>query len=397
MELALPSVPPVLAELLETAGRTSLTASELERALAPTPELSHALVRLAHTFGRKGRAASVGEALNELGPRGIHGLVACLGAKKVLSIGEVRWLGLDEFWLASLRRAAAAYTIARTLRSPEALETFAIGFLLDIGLVLRVHADPAFAMLLAEVRSDVSPKRLRSERKQRGPSHDELGLRLCRRWGIPARIAVPIRYHHEPQTAPVAYQSTAFVAKAAEAIADLFTCHDVKAATMLAESALGAVGIETSRLGLVVDATADLVDDCAWAFGLDPMPEARFEEINDRAFSARTSQVREAGDEEALKRENERLVRENRALRDRLRRLEARVARGSIAPGRGSYADELAQSHVSSFAAERPTLSEERPFERDGSITPSRPSRPPTPHGAGTASFRPAIRKRTVS
>lgn len=347
MELSVPSSSPVLAELLAVSARTDVTAAKLEGALASTPELTHGLIRLAQSFGRKGRAASFAEAFGELSGRGVHGLIACLGAKKVLSVGHVRWLALDDFWLASLRRAAAALTLARLRKMPDELDMFTVGFLCDVGLIVRVHTDPSATMMLAEVASEVAAKRWREEQKRGGPSHDELGLRLCRRWSLPARIAVPIRYHHEPQNAPVAYQSAAFVVRAAEAIADLFSSQDARLAHALAESALGAAGIETARLGEIVDTTADLVDDIACAFALDPLPEARFDELAGKAAAMRTSQVREIGGPEDLRDENERLIRENRALRQRLKRLEARVARGSIAPERASFVDELGRRHDS--------------------------------------------------
>jgi HD-like signal output (HDOD) protein len=395
MEPSVPSSSPVLAELLAISARTDVTAAKLERALQGTPELSHGLVRLAQSFGRKGRAASFEEAFSELSGRGVHGLIACLGAKKVLSVGHVRWLALDEFWLASLRRAAAGLAIARLRKLPDELDLFAIGFLCDVGLIVRVHTDPTATMMLAEVASEVAVKRLREEQKRGGPSHDELGLRLCRRWSLPARIAVPIRYHHEPQNAPIAYQSGAFAVRAAEAIADLFSCQDVRLANALAESALAAAGIETSRLGEIVDATADLVDDTACAFGLDPLPEARFDELSGKAAAMRTSQVREVDVPEDLKHENERLTRENRALRQRLKRLEARIARGSLVPEqRASFIDELGRlrdstipprerfnsyrppsAHTSVPAPNQSGLTpldeagagrEERPFERSG-------------------------------
>jgi HD-like signal output (HDOD) protein len=396
MEPSVPSSSPVLAELLAISARTDVTATKLERALAPTPELSHGLIRLAQSFGRRGRTGTLEEAFGELSGRGVHALIACLGAKKVLSVGHVRWLALDDFWLASLRRAAAALTIARLRRLSGELDLFAVGFLCDVGLIVRVHTDPAATLMLAEVASEVAAKRLRAEQKCGGPSHDELGLRLCRRWSLPARIAVPIRYHHEPQNAPVAYQSAAFAVRAAEAIADMFSSQDARLALVLAESALGAAGIDTNRLGEIVDATADLVDDIGSAFGLDPLPEARFDELSGRAVAMRTSQVRETDAPEDLRQQNERLIRENRALRQRLKRLEARIGRGSILPEpRASFVDDLGPKnnstmppherlssyrppYVARLSSHAPTHSgltpldepatprEERPFERSG-------------------------------
>ncbi len=280
MEINLPDQPPLLAQVISTLSDPCADVHRMASCLVPTPELSHSFVRLAHTFGRRGRVSSATEAILELGPVTSRQLIMCLASKKHLSGVSSHGFSVDLFWLSSLRRAFACHAIANTLGATSDLTMFSVGFHQDLGVLLRAQQDPISARALSELAVAPALRRLRAERR-RGTAHDEVGYAFCGSWALGPEVAVPIRYHHQPGQAPKAFATASLIAFAAESIADLATSVEIAPALALAERALAAVGIH-GVLPSLFDQVADFVDDTAEAFGLDAMPESRFLEVRVR-------------------------------------------------------------------------------------------------------------------
>lgn len=321
MEITLPDQPPLLARVISTLSDPCADVHSMAHSLSPTPELSHGFVRLANTFGRRGRVSCATEAILELGPRASRQLILCLATKKHLSAISSHGFGLDAFWLSSLRRAFACHAIANTLGITNDLTLFGVGFHQDIGVLLRAQEDPISAQALNELANAPALRRLRAERR-RGLPHDEVGLAFCRRWALPAEVAVPIRYHHQPEQAPRPFATASLIACAAESIADLATNADISPVLALAEQSMVALRIH-GLLPKLFDQVADFVDDTAEAFGLDAMPEARFLEVRNRG------QERESGlrmSKTVSELELLSMRRENEALRQQLARVSEELA-----------------------------------------------------------------------
>ena len=234
MELTLPDQPPLLARVVSTLSDPCADVHSMARCLVPTPELSHAFVRLANTFGRRGRVSCATEAILELGPRASKQLILCLATKKHLSATASNGLALDAFWLASLRRAHAAHVLGSTLGIANDLSLFSVGFHQDIGVLLRAQQDASAAQTLSDLAEAPALRRLRVERCFGSP-HDEVSFAFCRRWALAAEIAVPIRYHHQPEQAPAAHSAAALIAHAGESIADLPVTSEIPPVWALAD------------------------------------------------------------------------------------------------------------------------------------------------------------------
>ncbi len=323
IDIALPAQPSLLARIVSAFSYTGTDACvdvhEVAQCMTATPELSHAFVRLANTFGRRGRVSNASDAILELGARASKQLVQCLAAKKHLSAISSHGLGVDEFWLSSLRRGFACHSIASGLGVGSDLSMFSTGFHQDIGVLLRAQSDRAAAEAMTEVLDAPASRRLRSERRH-GTPHDELGFAFCERWGLPDEIAVPIRYHHEPNQAPASFATAALIAHAAETIADLATVSNAAPVFELAEQALASLKV-SQTLPRLFDRVADYVDDTAEAFGIDAVPEPRFVEIRERVQPSMTALRQPALEQELCA-----VQRENHALRTRLAQVSDELA-----------------------------------------------------------------------
>jgi HD-like signal output (HDOD) protein len=318
MEIVLPAQLPVLVRIVDALSDPCATARTVARTLSPTPELSHCLVRLANTFGRRGRASNIQEALSELGPQAAKHLVFCLGAKKQLTSHSSNGVPIEAFWLGSLRRAVACHVIGRALGEGADLSLFALGFYQDMALLLRAQQDPSAARALRSVES--TARRLHRERS-RGMAHDELGLTLCTQLGLPDNIAVPVRYHHQPEQAPLEFQTYARIACAAESLADLAITREPLSVSSRAEHELEQLNLE-GMLPSLFDQQGDLVEDTAEAFGIEAVPEKRFVDVK-HEIDVRSSGVQAA--DSSLLRELSELRRHNELLKERIRRISGGV------------------------------------------------------------------------
>ncbi len=283
MEIALPSQPPLLARVLATFSDPCADVHSMADALKHTPELAHAFVRLANTFGRRGRVSCVANAILELGPRASTHVIMCLATKKHLSATGSHRLALDNFWLGSLRRACAAYTIAGHLGLNDELSLFSMGFHQDVGVLLRAQQDPSGAETLTALAGAPALRRLHAERTH-GTTHDEVSFRFCRGWSLPADVAVPIRYHHHPDDAPAVYAAGAAIGYAGESVSDLAGSVEVPLVWDIAEEALANLRLH-GLLAKVFDDVADLVDDTAESFGIDAVPAPRFRDTSYHSLS----------------------------------------------------------------------------------------------------------------
>lgn len=317
MEITLPAQPPVLSRIVRTLTDSCADVHGMAHTLSPVPELAHGFVRLANTFGRRGRVSSVADAIVELGPRASLQLILCLATKKQLSAFSSHGFAMEPFWLASLRRAYAAHALANALGVGNELSLFSVGFHQDVGVLLSAQHSALVAQAASELADAPAVRRLHAE-KRRGMPHDELGLTFCRHWSFPADVAIPVRYHHAPEQAPSAFATAARIAWAAESIADLATTSDVAGVRALAEQALSNLRVN-GMLAKLFDHVADRIDDTAEAFGIDAMPEARFAEIRERS-QARVSSANVRRIDPAMERELNELRRQNAELRQKLSR-----------------------------------------------------------------------------
>jgi len=114
------------------------------------------------------------------------------------------------FHLRALRRHSAAVgrlagRVAEDmgLKKPAAMEARAAGLLHDIGkLVLITTAQRRYAEVYEACRRDKQPL-YPAEAEAFGADHAAMGAGLMILWGLPPQITQAIRYHHQPDRAPI--------------------------------------------------------------------------------------------------------------------------------------------------------------------------------------------------
>jgi putative nucleotidyltransferase with HDIG domain len=180
-------------------------------AVAELIEVDQALtsqtLRLANSafYKTRGKVARVTHALVVLGATVTRSLVL---ASAVFDLGKVALRG---FWEHSLGCAVAAGALAKVTGLVHPEVAAAAGLLHDLGkVVLYAEMPDAFDEILARAAAE-RRSFLSLEQELVGVEHPELAGWLAEKWGFPASLAEPIRFHHAPGLARIAATETAIV------------------------------------------------------------------------------------------------------------------------------------------------------------------------------------------
>jgi putative nucleotidyltransferase with HDIG domain len=147
--------------------------------------------------------ASIADAVKLVGLRGIKNLLYSIGS--VNSFKNVSG-SKEELWTHSYRVAFYSYNMARNLCASDRIvidDAYICGLLHDMGKIIFETAHPD---LLEKVMAICKMKGASQEVFEKlisGVNHGEIGAKVAEKWNFPDVITNVIRYHHDPENAPV--------------------------------------------------------------------------------------------------------------------------------------------------------------------------------------------------
>jgi putative nucleotidyltransferase with HDIG domain len=179
------------------------SAGDIVAAVESDVSLVIAVLRIANRAPapKKGRIASIPEAMELLTPSGVEALAS---RTAVFDFFE-RIPGWDaapeRFRLHAVATQRAADRLAKETEFAERDEVLVSALLHDIGKLVLVHAYPGYP---GQIHGDARTpeERLHRERRELGVDHALVGGVLARRWGLPARLAAAIERHHSDEGHP---------------------------------------------------------------------------------------------------------------------------------------------------------------------------------------------------
>ncbi len=192
---------PALAEsrnrVLRIVREDRTSTGEMVSAVESDVALVTTVLRMANgmTSKRKGKVATVPEAVELLTPEGVEQLAS---QARVFDFFERTpgWEGAPErFRLHAVATQAAADRLAREIDFPDRDELLTSALLHDIGKLVLMHAYPAYpGQIHGQARTP--EERVHRERRELGVDHALVGGVLARRWGLPNSLAGAIERHH---------------------------------------------------------------------------------------------------------------------------------------------------------------------------------------------------------
>lgn len=199
-----PALPATVNKVMTLTGDPESTAQDLMRAILPDQSMCATILKIANSafFGIPRQVATMEKAVVVLGFNEIRNIV--LGKAVFTSFQKLQKQNkesTDLFWEHSFTCGLAAKIIAEHLHYP-ASELFIAGLIHDIGKLAMLMTFPQDYMLLFELAEPHRFRTVSHEYDQYSTSHDEIGMRILKRWLFPEKLLMATGFHHHPEHAP---------------------------------------------------------------------------------------------------------------------------------------------------------------------------------------------------
>lgn len=194
----IPSVPVVAANVLKVCNDPSADFQRLASMISADPAIVAKMLRMANSVGLGSHTpiTSLQQGLVRMGIKVTR--AAALGFALEAEVGKTvpKAFQIQRFWRHSLTTGAAARIIAGVKCPDKSDEAFAASLLQDIGLVAIQCAMPEKSNEVFAERKRLNAELHQVEKRLIGTTHMDVGAHLLKRWGLPAEVYEPIRYHH---------------------------------------------------------------------------------------------------------------------------------------------------------------------------------------------------------
>ena len=197
-KIRVPACPAAVTEIMHEVDKEEPQLKVLARIIASDVGMSAMAVKLANSpiFNAGNKAKSVQQAVNRLGTGNIRSVAIAVALRNTASDLPVEMM--EKFWARASTLALATGLLARKHVgiSPEAAYTYALFH--DAAIPVMMLNFPEYAAVCADA-GECGDHLVEQERELCQCDHAVVGWLLARNWGLPARIASAIRYHHDPE------------------------------------------------------------------------------------------------------------------------------------------------------------------------------------------------------
>jgi putative nucleotidyltransferase with HDIG domain len=173
--------------------------------ISPDISLTTKILKIANSpfYGLTREISSLQHAVTVLGFKEIRNLViSTVAFESFKNLKQNRKFDINKFWRHSFYCALAAKTIAVDFKNGSN-ELFVAGLVHDIGKLAMYVTFPDEFLMHAEIISPMKMKytTFQTEKDIFGMTHDEVGMRLLKKWMFPKNLLTAVGYHHRPQDA----------------------------------------------------------------------------------------------------------------------------------------------------------------------------------------------------
>ncbi|MBI3283403.1 MAG: HDOD domain-containing protein [Burkholderiales bacterium] len=194
---ALPSIPKVVQEVIDSFNNDSVSIDEIARKLSADLVLSAKLLRLANSsyYHASRSVGSVDDAVLMLGFMTVRTLVISSG----LTGGFKSMPGVDlkQFWRYSLHTAVVAKWLAKQVHGNSDF-AFTVGLMHAIGQLVMHAGMPEQTLKIDKIAGPLDPRRCDVERTSFGYDFFDVGAELAKRWRFPDTFSTAIKACAEP-------------------------------------------------------------------------------------------------------------------------------------------------------------------------------------------------------
>ena len=188
---------------MEITADPNSSANDLTKVILPDISLSTKLLKMANStfFGATRGVNSLQHAITVLGFKEVRNLViSAVVFESFMKIEKDGNYDIGKFWKHSFVCGLAAKIIATELKKVSN-EFFVAGLIHDIGkLVIYITLPNEFLKLVKATRHlKLKFMAFETEKRVIGMTHDEVGMRLLKKWMFPESLLTAIGFHHRLQ------------------------------------------------------------------------------------------------------------------------------------------------------------------------------------------------------
>ncbi|MCD6525671.1 MAG: GGDEF domain-containing protein [Desulfuromonas sp.] len=218
----LPTPPAIAIRILEEVCKEEPSFTRLSELITSDPALTSRVLRIANSsmYAPLNRIDSLEKALARMGISAITNIALSFILVNNFHGQESGEFNFTYFWKRAITAAVSANLIAKKIcRGND--DIFITALLQDIGILVAYTC-------LEDYRSIFSPEQRRRhtlklvEQEEFGFAHSQLGAEILTRWGLPDSISQPIRFHHQTDQAPEAFNCPAQVINLADKLSAIF-------------------------------------------------------------------------------------------------------------------------------------------------------------------------------
>lgn len=223
----LPTLPDLMIKFSTMAKDPNTSMTKFAEELSKDQTLTSKMLRLVNSafYGFPGRIGTVTQALIILGIDAVKGLIVTSNVFDTLTPEAY------PLWRHSIMVSMACRNLALTLNTPDSKEiseeSAVAGLLHDIGHVIFFLEAPEEFRLVCDHARKKEVSIWTAERELLGFDHSEIGKWICEKWTLPAKLGIPIGFHHQPEKAPEHRLRTCIVS-AANVIVNALGCQGVQ-------------------------------------------------------------------------------------------------------------------------------------------------------------------------
>ncbi len=195
-----PTLPSIVAQVLRVVAKPESTAGELAEVITPDPAMTMSILKIANSafLGLPKRVVTLQHAVAIMGFDEIRNLVLAKAVcQSFKALNKNAKFDIRQFWSHSFLCGLAAKLIASQSKKLNN-EFFVAGLVHDIGKLVIYMVFPEEYCNMATDHTAGGPQLIAAEKDNFGLSHDEVGLRLARRWFLPPNLTAAIGFHHYP-------------------------------------------------------------------------------------------------------------------------------------------------------------------------------------------------------
>jgi putative nucleotidyltransferase with HDIG domain len=199
----IPTLPLVATKVNELINDPNSSSSDIAVVLKKDQVLTAKILRLVNSgyYSIPGGVTDVQRALAFLGFNTLAQLTLSLSVFSVFKKAAKDEFSMLEFWKHALGTAVCAEMLAKRLKIAKPEEAFTCGLLHDVGKLVLNEIDPERLATIVRETTSRQCAFVDIEKERDLPGHSFLGEVIAKKWGLPQKIVLCIRYHHQDVSA----------------------------------------------------------------------------------------------------------------------------------------------------------------------------------------------------